>query len=235
MDNLKYGEYRKDTLINQRTHEVSETFNRLVLETKRIMLDEHENDNNIGLIISMKEVYNHLKRMLNPVALKNDMKVYFDYYFYIEGKNDYSNVLWIVLFGSCNIPERVRDIMHNFWDISKEDLYFLFGPGEMIQGAHRGRDIFRPFIINLYIFGNIVRGYFNNEKPFYGVLRLKYKKLLNYIAKQGGCELNEIVEFMDVGRNTTIDILKKLLDNGFLRYILKKRARGRPHKIWVVR
>lgn len=235
MHNMVYGRYKKDTLINPITHITTNTFIELAKESRRIILNEHSNGQNIGLIISMKEVYEHLKPILSPVALKNDMEVYFDYYFYIEGKNAYNNVNWIILFGSCNIPKRVRDIMHNFWGIDMKDLYFLFGPGQMIQAAHRGRFILRPNEVNLYVFGNIIRGQFKNEKNFYGVLRLKHKKLLNYITKQGGCELVEIEEFMDYARPKVLKILKQLLNEGILRYTLKKRARGRPHKIWQVR
>ncbi len=234
LNNKKYGKYKKNSLINPRTHKLTPTFYTIAQETNRIMIAEHSKGNNIGLIIAMQEVYNHLKVKLKPTVTKYQLQVYFDYYYYLKGKNAYSNVNWITLFGSCNIPLQVREVMNRFWNISMDRLTDLFGPGTMTDGAHRGRALNRPNEINLYVFGNIERGRFNNEQNFYGILRIKHEKLLSYISREGGLTISEISDYVGKSEKPTRELLNLLLDNNILRWESKQIGKGRPKKIWKV-
>ncbi len=234
LGNESYGKYKKNSLINPRTHLITNPFRTIAKETKYIILDEHRNGKNKGLIVAMQEVLKHLKPLFKPIIDRHNLEIYFDYYYYLKGKNAYSNVDWIVLFGSCNIPEDVREWMHKAWNISLKELEWLFGAGTMIDGAHRGRPLLRPNEINLYVFGNIIRGYFDNERNFYGALRIKYKELLDQIKRRGGANIRYISQFLGKSENTTRDLLNMLLDNGVLKWTRKNIGHGQPQKIWIM-
>jgi len=237
--NVERGSYKKNTLLNLMRDGVSDSFTELVKKVKHIVQFEAERGRDIGLIGSMKIMQHNdfdtnLQKEIFPIIERYDMDVAWDHYGNAEGKNSYSNVDWVILFGGYNTPERVRNILSEMVGISFEKLEYLHGPGTLMQFAHRGRPIRRPNEVSLYSLTNDIKGCFPQEIDFKDISEIVYRDLLNKIKENGGVNTRFVEQFLGLSKPRSIFYMNRLVDEGLLRKELRSYGRGRPSLIWYI-
>ena len=156
-----------------------------------------------------------------------------DHYYAIEGSNLYKKCEYGVLFCSAGKPKRAIKAEHSISGIPINILENIAGKGQMNQFAERLRPRLYPFQKRLYTFSNIVRGMFNNEMNFEGILQYKYDFIINFLAKNGWTPTEEIIELTKKSKSVTRDILKKLRKNGFVKWKTEGTG-GRPLDLWNI-
>ncbi len=233
--NSMRGSYSRNTLLDLTKDNYSDAFYTLIKHSRNIIEFEAKKDRNIGLIGIKKEFKSDVKVSLENIIKKYNSKVYFEHYGNAEGKNAYSDVDWIILFGGYNTPLRVRNIITKIVGIDMEKLEYLYGPGALIQMAHRGRPLLRPGEISLYSLTNEIRGCFDRETDFKGILSIEHENLLRWIVKQGGVTTKEVEEYLDKPNQSVLDILNKLEKEGLVKSVKKSFGRGRPTWFWYIK
>ncbi|KKK67825.1 hypothetical protein LCGC14_2950200, partial [marine sediment metagenome] len=202
--NSKRGSYSKNTLLNFLHTDIDEVaFGTLIKLSKQIIQFEGERDNKVGLLGSMKLFQSNLfstniQKELEQTIKDNEIDVRYANYGGVAGLNKYSDVDWIILFGSYNIPLEVRKIRSRQTGISEEKLEWIYGPGTLKQMAHRGRTIRRPNLVSLYSLTNMVKGLFSQEEVFYGIQELKFKDLIDEIGRYNGVTTRFVSQFLGV-------------------------------------
>ena len=160
------------------------------------------------------------------------MDVAWDHYGNAEGKNSYSNVDWIILFGGYNTPEKVRDILTAMVGIDAKKLEYLYGPGTLIQFAHRGRPLLRPDKVSLYSLTNDIKGCFEQEVSFRDIPQIVYKDLLQFISE--GKTTTQVMHFLNKPNQSTMNILHRLRLHGLVKITQSVIGVGRPTGIWSI-
>ncbi len=238
--NSERGSYSKNTLLNYVRTNLSQAFFDLIEKTKHIIQYQAEQDRNIGLIGSMKLFQSNLyttniQKELAPIIKEYGADVSYNHYGNAAGLNAYSNVYWIILFGGYNIPERVRKILSKIVNISMEKVTWLKGPGTLKNYSHRGRPLNRSDVVSLYSLTNDVKGIFEQEKEFYGILELEYKDLVDEIKRHRGVTTSYVEHYLGLSNWSAMRILYRLEGQGLIK---KRRMQtglpGRPNWIWYI-
>jgi hypothetical protein len=237
LNNEKLGKYSKNTLLNFLHTDVSSSFHKLIKISKQIIEFESGRNRKKGLIGSMKLFqYNkfstNLKKELKPIIKNYEMNVKFGHYGNAEGKNIYSDVDWIILFGGYNTPMRTREIESKIFSIDMNKLEHLHGPGALLQFAHRGRPILRPNQVSLYSLTNDIKGCLEQEEPFRNIPQIEYKKLFNYLKLfPEGVKTKVIQNLLKLSNQSTLNILHPLKEKGLLKFERVKGQRGQSF-VW---
>lgn len=147
----------------------------------------------------------------------------------IEGKG-YIECDFVDIFGSFNIPLRVRKIQSKMFGTNIEDLEWLHAPGQYLQAGGRFRTILRESanLPNLYVLTNAYIGYYDNERNFNRIIKIKQRDLLSWITKQNGVTTREVEEYLDKPNQSILNILNSLMSKGLLRQKKLIRGSGRP-------
>ena len=153
--NSNRGSYSKNTLLNFKHTDIEEIpWNTLIDLSKHIIEFEAMREKKIGLIGSMKEFQSdrystNIQNELKDIIKLFKVDVRYNHYGGAAGLNKYSDVDWIILFGSYNIPLEVRRIRSKQTGIPMDKLEWIYGPGTLKQMSHRGRTVLRPNLVSL--------------------------------------------------------------------------------------
>ncbi len=236
--NSQRGSYSKNTLLNFLHTDIEPVpWNNLIKLSKQIIEFEAENDRKIGLIGSMKIFQSNLfstniQKELEDTILKYDTNVRYANYGGVAGLNKYSDVDWIILFGSYNIPQDIRKIRSKQTGISEDKLEWIYGPGTLKQMSHRGRTILRPNVVSLYSLTNMTKGLFSQEEEFYGIMELEYKDLIDEIKRHNGVSTQFCAQFLGLSRHATERRLYTMTHQEILKRGSQSVGVGRPRNVW---
>lgn len=177
----------------------------------------------------------NIQKELKDTIKEYNANVRYANYGGVAGLNRYSDVDWIILFGSYNIPQDVRRIRSKQTGISEDKLEWIYGPGTLKQMSHRGRTIQRPNVVSLYSLTNMIKGVFPQEEEFFGITEVKYRDLINWIARRGGVKTKDIEIHLNKPNKSVLNILNKLYKEGLLKSVKKSFGRGPPSWVWYVK
>ncbi|GAI87867.1 unnamed protein product, partial [marine sediment metagenome] len=63
---------------------------------------------------------------------------------------------------------------------------------------------------------------------------IEHKDLLSYILKQGGVKTKDIEIYLDKPKQSVLDIMNKLYDEGLVKSVKKSFGVGPPSWVWYI-
>ena len=234
------GKYGKNTLLKKLGGftKTTPSLENLINISKNIIEYRYtKNNEDINLICSFSgKILNKIKEEMNKFDfIKNhDIELNYVYWYNLEGL-DYRKCQYGIEIGSCNIKDAGRKRLSALLNINKNQLDWLYGPGQHIQFGGRFRSILRDIkdLPTLYVLTNEWMRFYPNETFWNGkFISIEYKELLNYISKNNPTRA-QIIGTFGYSNDKFKEVIDELFKNNLISKIeLPKSTAGRKKTLY---
>lgn len=179
---------------------------------KRIFRHEYNEGREKVLILAFKAFIKELKEKLKSLIRQLRLKVSWEYWFNLEGKNVYSDCEFGIAFGSPGWSKQTIQVYNKMFGIPENILRWFSTEDQINQGMGRLRAILYPDMKIWYNLTNVIAGRFVNEVDL--LPQLDHKSLFEYMEKMKWCDRKIIATFLNKSTISVGNLMKQLEKDG---------------------